>query len=173
MVGYGGICRRRLTVRDTLVIIIRLRRLEVNTNILIINLILNIRQQNKRRHHPLPPSRLKPRLHIPIPHIPRRRQHRAHRTRRHRQQQRILIRHRVPIHHPVRLGRVTKVLRFRRDPRHILECVCLVLAHRRRHARVEPEGGEGVAAAEAVGALTAVAVFCGLSAGRSWLGYSW
>lgn len=160
------ICRRnkRLTVCDTLVVVIRLGLLELDTNVLIIDLVLDIRQQDECRDHTLPPTRLKPRLDISVPHIPRRCEHRAHRARRHRQQQRVLVRHRIPIHDPVGLGRVAQVLGFRRDSRHVLECPRLVLTHRRRHARVEAEGGEGVAAAEAVCALAAQAVFCAWSA---------
>lgn len=72
----------------------------------------------------------------------------------------ILVCYRLPAGHPLRLARVAEVSGIGRDVVEGVEIVVLALADGIRDAGLEGVGEEGVTAAEAVGAYTALSVCC-------------
>lgn len=148
-----------LTIRDTVEVVVGLGGAEVNTNKLIINLILDIREENESRDNAATTASLHAGLDVAVPQVRRGRQHGAHAALGHGQQHIAVVQRRLARRHPVGLGRVAEVFANVGDVVEGIELEVLVLARGRGDAGVEGEGCCGIAAAETEGTDTALAVF--------------
>lgn len=150
----------KLTVRDALEVPVGLRSAQINTNKLIINLVLDVGQQDESSHHTPATARLELGLDIAIPHVLGRRQHSSDAVLGHGQQHVAVKVSGLSLGHPVGRGRVAEVIANVGDAAEVLvKGHRLGLAHGRGRARVERKGHSGIAAAEAVGANTTLAIF--------------
>lgn len=148
------------TVKNTLEIIVRLNIIQVRTHKLKINLILGIRQQNKRRHNTSPTAALYLTLDLSIPNVVVVRKQRPHGTIRHGHDEVSIVDLGKTTVHPVVLAGVAQILGVEGCAVEVVPGVGFVLAGGFGNAGVEGEGGEGVTASETVGACSTFSVFC-------------
>ena len=134
--------------------------MEVNADKLVVDLVLDIAEQDEGRDDTLAARRLHAGLDVAVPHVGGGGQDGADRLGGHGEQDAAVVDEGLALADPVRLAGVAEVLANVLVAVERVHLVRLVLAHRGGHARVEREGHARVAAAEAVGTDTALAVFC-------------
>ena len=158
----GGEVER--TLGDTLEVVVGLGGLKIDTDVLVIDFVLDIGEQNEGCNHTTSTRGLQPRSDTSVPHVCRRRKHSSDGILRHGEEQAVLVSDGLSIHNPIRGRGITKVLLFWRDALWVLgralPCVFLVLADWSWHARVDAEGGHRVASSQAESAYTALSVLC-------------
>lgn len=150
----------RHTVKDTLEVIVRLDIIQIRTHKLKIDLILGIRQQDKRRHNTSSTAALYLALDLSIPNVVVVREQRPHSTIGHCHDEVSVIDLGEATVHPVVLGSVAQVLGVESCVVEVVPAVGLILADGFGDAGVEGEGGERVTASETVGACSAFSIFC-------------
>lgn len=126
---------------------------------LIVNLILNIRHEDKRRDNPPPTTTLHLTRNLAVPDIVVVSKERANRVLLHGEDQVAIFGLRLAAVHPVCLTGVSEILGVEGDVVQVVPCVGLVLANGSWGTGVEAEGGERVTAAKAFGAFTTLPVF--------------
>ena len=124
----------RLTVGDSLEVVIRLRVRQIGTDEFEVNFVLHITEENKCGHDTLPSRCLHSGAHFTIPHVGAGREKCSHSSLRHGQENGILVWGRCPVGDPVGLGGISEILRFRRDAIKRAKFVILRLADRSGHA---------------------------------------
>lgn len=154
--------RGQLTVWNALEIPVGLRSAQVHAHKLVVDLVLDVGQQDKGRHHAAAAARLELGLDVAVPHVLGRRQHGADAVLGHGQQHITVVVGGLALGHPVGRGGIAEVVADVGNAGQLgVEGHRLGLAHGLRDTRVEGKGHSGVAAAEAVGANTTLAIFWG------------
>lgn len=158
-----------LTICNTLEVVVGLNRVQIDTNPLKVNFVLDITKQDEGGNNTSAPRALDPGLDIAIPHVGRGGQHSADRLGRHGQQGMAVVQEGLSLANPVHLARVAKVFADVLVPVERVHLVGFVLAYWRRDAGVDGEGHARVAAAETECANAALVVFCDASFRRQCL----
>ena len=149
-----------LTVGNALEVVVCLGSLQVDANKLVVDLVLDVAEQDKSRHHAGAPGCLHPCLDIAVPHVCRRGQDRADGFGGHGEQDVAVVHKRFALADPIRLAGVAEILSNILVPVEGVHLVRLVLAYRGWDARVEREGHTRVATTKAEGANTALVILC-------------
>lgn len=149
-----------LTVWDALEIVVGLRDVQLGTDPLVIDLVLDVAQQDKCRHHARILARLDRGLDVAVPHVDRRRQNRTAAVGGHRQEHvPVAVDHRRALGHPVATCRVAQVVADVYDVVKGVHRHGLGRAHGRGHTSIERIRRTGVAPPQAVCADATHAIF--------------
>ena len=155
-------CHRRNqhTVKNTLEVIVRLNIGQIGPHKLKIDLVLRIRQQNKRRHDTLPAAALYLGRDLSIPNVMVVREKRPNAFLWHGHEQVSILHLGKTAVYPVVLARVPQVLGVQGRVVKVVPRVGLVLADGFGETGVEGEGCERVTSSQTESASTALSIFC-------------
>jgi hypothetical protein len=126
--------KKSLTIGNALEVVVGLGRVEVNTNPLVVDLVLDIAEQDKGRDNTGAAGCLHAGLDVAVPHVPRRGEDGADRLGRHGEQGVVAVQERLALADPVGLVRVAQILADVPVAVERVHLVDLVLAYRGRHA---------------------------------------
>lgn len=155
-----GLDHASLTVGNALKVPVGLRSAQIHADKLVVDLVLYVGQQDKGRDDTLAAAGLEPGLDVAVPHVLGGGHDGADAVLGHGQQDVAVVVGGLSLGDPVGGGRVAEVVADVGDAGELgVKGHGLGLAHGLGGARVDGEGHSGIAAAEAKGANTALAIF--------------
>lgn len=150
----------RLTVQNTLPVVVGLHGGQISADPLVVDLVLNIRQKNESGHDTLAAGALELSGDLAVPDVVVIGEESTDTLGRHGHNQIAILGLNLSAVGPVGSAGVTKVLVLGDGIVEVFPGVSLALADRHRGAGIERERGERVATAEAVGTSTTLTIFC-------------
>jgi hypothetical protein len=145
-------------VEHSLPVVVGLNSVDIGTNKLVIDLILDIGEENEGRNNTLQVRRLEGCGNLTIPHVVGGGEHGSDRVLGHGQKQTVVLLNQVTGVDPVEVLGVSEVLSVLCDSIHGSELALSLLADGHGHTGLELEGRLGVTASEAVSAGTTFTV---------------